>query len=96
MRIALLFIFVDEILGTYFGSLLAGGERKLFRIKFKQFMEAGEICNIEFTLYKKDGTSIPVTFVGCITIFGHFSHIFLSHIRLFFVPCISERLACFA
>ena len=53
-----------EVMGKWFGDLLAGDGPALFRDRFARFKELGEVHGSEFELKRKDGNTITVSFDG--------------------------------
>ena len=66
----------EEILGTWFGDLLAPEQVALFRERFPIFKARGHIEQVDFRLRRSDGTLISTLFNGCIAYQddGEFSH----------------------
>lgn len=66
----------EEILGTWFGDLLAPEQVALFRERFPIFKSQGHIEKVDFRLRRSDGTFIHTLFNGCIAYEddGAFSH----------------------
>jgi PAS domain S-box-containing protein len=54
----------EEVVGRWFGDFLAGDETELFRQRFSQFKELGEVHNVEFDLRHKDGRELTMSFDG--------------------------------
>lgn len=54
----------DDIIGHHFTEFLREDEKSKFHTSFKNFLETGEISNIELVMRKKDGTNILVSFNG--------------------------------
>lgn len=65
-----------QILGTWFGDLLAPEQVDLFRERFPMFKARGHIEKVDFRLRKVDGSYIHTLFNGCIAHHddGSFSH----------------------
>jgi PAS domain S-box-containing protein len=54
----------EEIIGKWFGDFLAEPGPALFRQRFPMFKEIGEVHGVEFTMRRKDGTLMDVSFDG--------------------------------
>jgi PAS domain S-box-containing protein len=55
---------LKEVIGKSFTEFLPYSQAELFKARFPKFKEIGQVSNIEFTLLKKDGTEILVSFDG--------------------------------
>ena len=58
----------EEVIGRWFGDLLASSSAEHFKERFPRFKAAGETYGAEFEMLKKDGSSIIVSIDGRI---GH-------------------------
>ena len=54
----------DEVVGKWFGDLIAPGFVNRFRHNFAKFKAAGEIRRVEYDMLKKDGSGIAVAIDG--------------------------------
>jgi PAS domain S-box-containing protein len=54
----------EEVIGKYFGAFLNKDDQEFFRVNFQKFKAAGEVYGVEFSLVKRDGTLIDVSFNG--------------------------------
>ncbi len=54
----------EEVLGRWFGSFLAEDSVGLFRERFPCFKELGAVSGVEFTLVRKDGSTLRAAFDG--------------------------------
>ncbi len=54
----------EEIVGKNFTSILSADNQKRFKKAFNIFMKKGEISNIQFDLFKKDGSVIYTNYHG--------------------------------
>lgn len=54
----------DEIIGSWFGDLIAPHDLERFKENFARFKEAGEVNELEFELKKKDGSLVAVLYTG--------------------------------
>ncbi|MDD2464618.1 MAG: PAS domain S-box protein [Desulfobulbus sp.] len=57
----------EEVLGKKFSEFLHSDFRDYFHANFSRFKDAGEIYGVEFTMVKKDGSLIQVSFDGKIS-----------------------------
>jgi len=56
-----------EVLGRSFSDFIASDERHLFQERFSSFVEQGEVQGVVWTLVRKDGSTLQVSFNGKIT-----------------------------
>jgi PAS domain S-box-containing protein len=54
----------QEVVGREFGDFLPPDYSNPFPERFAGFKEAGEVCNSDFEMVRKDGTRITVSFTG--------------------------------
>ncbi|MGF7118474.1 PAS domain S-box protein [Methanobacterium oryzae] len=57
----------EEVIGKWFGNFLNTNYTEKFMENFPKFKAKGEICNIEFEMKRKDGSTIIVEFNGKIS-----------------------------
>ena len=76
----------EEIIGKNFTILLSGENQKKFKKAFNIFKKKGEVSNIQFDLFKKDGSVIYINYHGKVeyTIDNQFfrSHFVFNNITL--------------
>ncbi|MDP8298841.1 MAG: PAS domain S-box protein, partial [Candidatus Tantalella remota] len=56
----------EEVIGKNFAEFLAGDLGQLFKERFKDFKRDGQICDVQFEMLKKDGSTITTEFTGSI------------------------------
>ncbi len=54
----------QEVIGRWFGDFLPPGYFELFPERFACVKGAGEVCNVDFEMVRKDGAQITVSFYG--------------------------------
>ena len=54
----------QEVIGRWFGDFLPPDYFELFPERFARLKDAGEVCNVDFEMVRKDGAQITVSFSG--------------------------------
>jgi PAS domain S-box-containing protein len=57
----------QEVIGRWFGDFLPPDYFELFPERFACLKDAGEVCNVDFEMVRKDGARITVSFTGRVT-----------------------------
>lgn len=54
----------EEVIGKWFGKFLASEDQRRFKNRFQQFINMGEIHDVEFKMQRKDGDIIYISLDG--------------------------------
>ena len=58
----------ENVISHWFGDFLAIDDIERFKEKFSQFKKIGHVSEVEFDMVKKDGTTVPVTVNGTVSL----------------------------